>query len=116
MEKGFRKLFKFVYDCLSMKNELNLIQIKKELENSKEKIRNLGVKKIGVFGSFAKNKQTSKSDIDIIVKFNKITLKNYMGLLQLLKKIFNRKVDLVIEQDLKPELRYVKKEMVYVKI
>lgn len=39
-----------------------------------------------------------------------------MELLFLLQKLFNKKVDLVIEEDLKPELEYVKKEAQYVEI
>jgi len=39
-----------------------------------------------------------------------------MGALFLLKSLLRRKVDLVLEEDLKPALRHVKKEAEYVRI
>ncbi len=98
------------------KKKINSSVIVHEIEKSKDKLESLGVKKIGVFGSFAKNKQHKKSDIDILVTFNKETFDSYMDVLFLLEKIFKRKVDLVIEKDLHPELKYVKKETKYVRI
>lgn len=73
------------------------------------------MKKIGLFGSFLKGKQNKKSDVDIIVKFDKATFDNYMDLKFLLEKLFRKKVDLVTEKSLKPALKYVKKEAIYVK-
>lgn len=54
--------------------------------------------KAGIFGSFARNEQTSHSDLDILVKF-----KNVPSLLQLIKlenelsKMLGCKVDLITE-------------------
>ena len=95
---------------------LNKKKIIEQIENQKEDIRKYGVKKIGLFGSFLKKKQTQKSDIDVIVTFDKIQFKKYMELKFMLEKLFRRNVDLVIEKDLKPELKYIKKEAYYVKI
>lgn len=99
-----------------MKETLNTKKIIKKIRENKKRIKKLGVKKIGLFGSFTKNKQRKKSDIDILVSFNKIDFDNYMNLLFFLEKKFGRKIDLVIESDLKPELNYVKKEARYVKL
>lgn len=99
-----------------MKRKLNSKQIIEIIENNKNKIREYDVKKLGLFGSFAKNKQTKKSDIDILVEFNKIKFRNYMALLEFLENVLKNQIDLVIEKDLKPELKYVKKEAEYVKI
>ena len=95
---------------------MNAEEIIKKIEIGREEIKKLGVKKIVLFGSFAKNKQNKKSDVDILVSFNEISFDNYINLLYFLEKIFKRKVDLVIESDLKPELKYVKKEAKYVKV
>ena len=95
---------------------MNAEEIIKKIEIGREEIKKMGVRKIGLFGSFAKNKQNKKSDVDILVSFNEISFDNYMNLLYFLEKIFKRKVDLVIESDLKPELKYVKKEAKYVKV
>ncbi len=55
-----------------MQNELkNKEQIFRLLQSNNQQIRNFGVKKIGLFGSFAKNQQTADSDIDFIVEFEK---------------------------------------------
>ncbi len=85
------------------------------IENHKDKIHSYGVKKIGLFGSFLRKDNNNKSDIDFLVAFNKSKFDNYMGLKFLLEKIFHRKVDLVIEKSLKPDLKYVKKEALYAK-
>ncbi len=92
-------------------------KILNELEKRKDKLREKGVKKIGLFGSYLKGKQKRGSDIDILVEFNKTDADNYFGLLDYLEKIFKgNKIDLVIESGLKPEVKYVSKETEYVKI
>lgn len=99
-----------------MNKNLNSKKILKEIENRKSELKKLGVKRIGLFGSFVKGKSGKNSDIDFLVNFEKITFDNYFYLLRFFEKIFNKKIDLVIESDLKPELVYVKKEAEYVEI
>ena len=98
------------------KQKLNSKAIINEVEKRKESIKKFGVKKIGLFGSFAKGGQHKKSDIDFIVTFDEITFDNYTDLLFLLEKIFRRKIDLIIERKLHPSLSYVKKEAKYVRL
>ena len=45
-------------------------KIVRKLEENREKIEHFGVKKIGLFGSYIKNKQKTGSDIDILVIMN----------------------------------------------
>lgn len=90
--------------------------ILRKISENKKKLKEKKVKKIGLFGSYLKGKHKLNSDIDFIVDFEQITFKNYMDLLFLLQKLFNKKVDLVIEKNLKPELSHVKEEAKYVKI
>lgn len=85
----------------------------KKLECNKDKLKNFGVKKIGLFGSILKNRHNRKSDIDIIIKFKEPTFDNYAGLLLLLEKLFKRRIDLITESSLRPEMAYVKKEAEY---
>lgn len=99
-----------------MKNKLNSKTIIEKITQEKEKLKERGVKKIGLFGSYAKGKQRKKSDIDLLVTFDKIDFDNYMDLMSFLEKVLKRKVDLVIEKNLVPELNYVKDEARYVKI
>ena len=99
-----------------MKSKLNKDKIIEKIEKNKKDIQKYQVKKIGVFGSFIKKNQGSNSDVDILVVFGKVDFEKYTGLKFMLEKMFKRKVDLVIEEDLRPELNYIKKEVQYAKI
>lgn len=48
-----------------------------------------------MFGSFAKNKQNIKSDIDLIVEFGNPNLDNFMDLIYFLENLFGRKVEIL---------------------
>ena len=65
------------------------------------------VKKLGLFGSFAAARQTSGSDIDILVEFERggKTFDNYMDLKFYLERLFHKKVDLVIKDALKSRIK-----------
>ncbi len=71
-------------------------------------IRNLCIKyhvlKLYIFGSVVNEKFNSKSDIDLIVKFNDIPLKeysdNYFSLKEEFKKQLNREIDLIEEESI----------------
>ena len=95
---------------------MNRKRIIQELEKRRDKLRSRGVKKIGLFGSFLKGVQKRSSDIDLIVSLEKVDTDSYLGTWVYLEKVFRKKVDLVIDVSLKPELNYVKKEAVYAKI
>jgi predicted nucleotidyltransferase len=53
------------------------------------------VDKIGLFGSYAKDKQTVNSDIDFYVEFSKKTFDNLAGLWVYLEELYNKKIDIV---------------------
>lgn len=89
-------------------------KIIKTIEAHKDEMRKLEVKRLGLFGSFLKGKPKRGSDLDFLVVFRKPSFDNYMDLKFLLEKLFNRKVDLVTERSLKPDLKYVKREALYV--
>ena len=75
-----------------------------------------GVKSLGVFGSFVREEATERSDLDILVEFDGTpTFRKYMDLKFFLEDLFERKVDLVIQADIKPQIReQILKEVVYV--
>ncbi len=52
------------------------------------------VDKIGLFGSYAKDKQTKESDIDIYVEFKHKTFDNLAGLWNYLEELYHKKIDL----------------------
>ena len=87
----------------------------KMLESHKADIKEHGVKRIGLFGSALKGSLKRKSDLDFLVTFDKPTFDGYMDLKFMLERLFHRKIDLVLEENLKARLRYVKGEALYVK-
>ena len=99
-----------------MVNKLTSKIILETIKNEKKELKEKGVKKIGLFGSYAKDNQKKGSDIDFLVEFKEIDFDNYIELIFFLKKLFKRKIDLIIKKNLLPELRYVIKEVKYVKI
>ena len=95
---------------------LNKKEIIEKIRDKSEEIETFGVKKIGVFGSFVRSVQHSRSDIDVLVEFKqgKKKFDVYMELKFFLEKLFHRKVDLVIKDALKPGIKqYVLKEVIY---
>jgi hypothetical protein len=82
----------------------------------KKHLKTLGVKDVGLFGSFVKGKSTPQSDIDILVDFypQKKTFDNYMEVKFFLEDLLGREVDLVIKEAIKPGLKkYILKEVKY---
>ena len=64
----------------------------------------LGVKNIGLFGSFVRGEQTALSDVDLLVEFmpEKHTFDNFMDLTFLLEELLGRKVEVVTPEALSP--------------
>ncbi len=78
-----------------------------KLEENATTIKKYGVRSIGLFGSFIRKEQKPTSDIDILVEFEKgkITFDNYMDLKFFLEDLFKCKVDLVMKEEIKPDLK-----------
>lgn len=78
-----------------------------KLDENKATIKKYGIKRIGLFGSYLRNEQKPTSDIDILVEFEKgkITFDNYMDLKFFLEDLFKCKVDLVMQESIKPDLK-----------
>ena len=89
------------------------------LRENRKRLQTLGVKKIGLFGSFVRGEQKSASDIDFIVEFEtgKKTFDNFMNLSFFLEGLFQRKVELVTTESLSPYIGpYILKEVEYVSL
>ena len=73
------------------------------------------VREIGIFGSFVRGEQKMRSDLDILVEFEKVPgLLKFIELEMLLGKMLKRKVDLVRKQAIRPELKeHILGEVVY---
>ena len=77
---------------------LNTTEILTQLQKNLPRIKAFGVKRIGLFGSYASGHQTSRSDIDILVEFEKgqKSFDHYMDLKFLLEDLFRCKVNKVV--------------------
>ena len=87
------------------------------LKNLKKEVaKEYFVKKIGVFGSVARDEQTGQSDIDLLVEFSKpVGFITFMRLENFLSERLGNKVDLVTSDSLKPVIRQdVLSEVIYV--
>lgn len=72
----------------------------------RQRLAALGVKNIGLFGSFAKELQGPASDVDILVEFmpEQHTFDNFMEVSFLLEDILGRKVEVVTLGSLSPHI------------
>ena len=75
-----------------------------------------GVAELAVLCSFARDRATDDSDLDVMVRFDgPIHWERYFGAQFYLEYLLGRPVDLVTENDLRPEVwRYVEREVVNV--
>lgn len=105
--KGVAISFKMIYLC--KKEIANFVML---TQNTKQNIipviskyfSTQPVKKAWLFGSFARGEENSESDIDMLVQLDysqKIGLR-YFGMIEDLKELLGRNVDLVSERYLMP--------------
>ncbi|MEN4006836.1 MAG: nucleotidyltransferase family protein [Methanobacteriaceae archaeon] len=82
-------------------------EIKEILAKNRKKIKSkYKVKKMGIFGSYVRGEQKEDSDVDILVEFEEpVSLLKLVSFENFLKDITGIKVDVVPENDIRPELR-----------
>jgi len=88
-------------------NQLTSKIIMSMIQENMQKISGYGVRRIGLFGSYLREANHSKSDVDILVEFEvgRKTFDNYMELKFFLEDLFMRPVDLVISEAVKSDLK-----------
>ena len=81
-------------------------QIQKILKENIPKLqKEYEINQLGMFGSYVRNEQTSESDLDLLVTFNKKpSLFRFIELENYLSDLLDTKVDLVMESALKPRI------------
>ena len=88
------------------------------IKNHKSEFNRLGIKDIGLFGSYLNNEQSSNSDIDILIDFfpEKESFDNFMATYDLLERLFeNEKIEIVTKNGLSPYIGpKILNEVVYV--
>lgn len=89
-------------------------EVIRQIYHHREQIKALGIKKLGLFGSFVRQQQTPISDIDILIEFEhgKKTYDNFAQLAEFLEKSLGRNVELVTYESLSPYIKpYILKEV-----
>lgn len=98
-----------------MKTKTNILEI---LTTHKQELSNFGISSLGLFGSYIRNEQSGKSDIDILIDFesDKENFDNYMAAYDLLESIFqNEKIEVVTKNGLSPYIGpKILNEVIYV--
>lgn len=91
---------------------LNTIQL------HKNELIKFGIQDVGLFGSYVREEQTTKSDIDILIDFapEKESFDNFMAVYNYLENLFqNEKVEIVTKNGLSPYIGpNILKEVMYV--
>lgn len=73
------------------------------LRNHKSQISDFGVSTIGLFGSYLRNEQSAKSDIDLLIDFapGKENFDNYMAVYDFFETLFkDEKIEIVTKNGL----------------
>ncbi|MEK7399472.1 MAG: nucleotidyltransferase family protein [Candidatus Poribacteria bacterium] len=93
---------------------MSLEDIIRIVEINRDMLKKLKVKHLSIFGSFARNEQRIKSDIDLLVEFTEpVGFFHFFDVKMFLEKKLNRKVDLVMVDAIRPEFKnQINKELV----
>ena len=86
------------------------------IHQNRSQLLALGVKRIGLFGSFVRHEQRPESDVDLLVEFehDRKTFDAFMELSFFLEEILQRRVELVTLESLSPYLGpHILKEVEY---
>jgi predicted nucleotidyltransferase len=78
-----------------------------------------GVKRLGLFGSYAKGEQTEDSDVDIVAEFEKPIGLKFIELAEYIEKILGKEADILTREGLKQItakkiIRDIEKTIIYV--
>ena len=88
-----------------------------EMKQQKRDLQNLGVVRIGLFGSYVREEQSEKSDIDILIEFEpeQENFDNYMSVYDILENLFrDEKIEIVTKNGLSPYIGpQILKEVIY---
>ena len=68
-------------------------------------LRRLGAVSLSLFGSYARGEERQDSDIDLLVELDEKRFDRYMDLKFFLEELLGNRVDLVLQDALKPRIR-----------
>jgi predicted nucleotidyltransferase len=85
---------------------MNLTELRELLSVQREKLTDLGVATLFVFGSVARGEAGPDSDVDLLVEFSRpVGLIEFVRVQQFLARTLGRRVDLVTRDALRPGMR-----------
>ena len=100
--------------AMKKKPTLTRARILKVLREHEDLLRRYSVKRLGLFGSYARGQQRRGSDVDFLVDFEKPTYDNFIDLTFSLERLFRRKVGLVTSRSLNPHVKpFVENEVAW---
>jgi hypothetical protein len=82
-------------------------EVLRVLEENRDLLVRLGVRRLGLFGSAVRGEATAASDLDFVVALQQKTFDSYMDVKEFLEDLFHCPVDLVPEDGIKPRLREI---------
>jgi uncharacterized protein len=89
-------------------------EVLKLIEQNQATLKRLGVRRLGLFGSYARGEAVPGSDLDFVVELSEKSFDAYMDTKLFLEDLFLLRVDLVTMSSIKPRLRsIIEQEAVY---
>jgi hypothetical protein len=99
---------------MKKKSSLTRATILRSLREHEDLLKRYSVKRIGLFGSYARGQQKRGSDVDFLVDLEKPTYDNFIDLNFSLERLFRRKVGLVTSRSLNPRIKpFVENEVAW---
>ena len=87
-------------------------------KNRERLLKEFGIERIGLYGSFARNEQTERSDIDLVydlIEGHHLSLVDRDRLQRMLKRQMRRRPDLINQRYMNPFTKYTMlKDVIYV--
>ncbi|MCD4771999.1 MAG: nucleotidyltransferase domain-containing protein [Bacteroidales bacterium] len=97
---------------------MNKKTIKERLFKQKKRLKLFGISQIGLFGSYVRNENNDKSDIDILIDFSPKdeTFDNFISVSEIIENLFKGyKVEITTKKGLSKYIGpYIIKEVEYV--
>ncbi len=87
-----------------MSTKLDRDYVTERLRDAEAEIRALGVRRLALFGSFARGEAGADSDVDFLVEFEpgQKSFDRFLDLAELLARAVGRRVDLLTTESLSP--------------
>ncbi len=89
-------------------------EVRKRIEQNQATLRRLGVRRLGLFGSYARGEAMPGTDLDFVVELSEKSFDAYMDTNIFLEDLFQSRVDLVTMSSIKPRLLpIIRREAIY---